>query len=145
MRRQWQPWSLPDVTGTTGYGPGLVLAAILDSCVFAQETRDESAVNFFRAAVASRLDVQGDFHQVTMPVVGLEHGGKATLRLGNGGGTRLGVESRRLRSRCGYVMGRAFCLANIPRRFACGRFPMSMTSTASERPRSCVFGSGVWC
>jgi hypothetical protein len=83
--------------------------------VFAQETRDE-----FGGFVAVRpwlrhLEVQGDVHQVhDANGWGWNAGGKATLRLGSGGGTRVGVESRRLKiPGDGYVMGRAFAWQTV--------------------------------
>ena len=112
----WQPCRYLDVTGDyRRTAPDLFLPRYSIFAVFAQETRDEFGGYFSVRPWLRRLDVQGDFHQVhDASGWGWNTGGKATLRLGNGGGTRLGVESRRLKiPGGGYVMGRAFAWQTI--------------------------------
>jgi hypothetical protein len=107
----WSPCRYLDVTGDyRRTAPDLFLPRYSIFSVFAQETRDEFGGFVSVRPWLRRLDLQGDFHQVhDASGWGWNTGGKATLRLGSGGGTRLGVESRRLRiPGGGYLMGRAF-------------------------------------
>jgi hypothetical protein len=78
--------------------------------VFAQETRDEFGGFVSLRPWPRRLDLQGDFHEVhDANGWGWSGGGKATLRIGRSGATRVGLESRRLKVvGGGYLMGRVF-------------------------------------
>jgi hypothetical protein len=112
----WQPCRYLDVTGDyRRTAPDLFLPRYSIFAVFAQETRDEFGGYLSVRPWLRRLDVQGDFHQVhDANGWGWNTGGKASLRLGSGGGTRLGVESRRLKiPGGGYLMGRAFAWQTI--------------------------------
>jgi hypothetical protein len=107
----WRPCRYADVT--TEYrrtAPDLFLPRYSIFAVFAQETRDEFGGYVSLRPWPRRLDLQGDFHEVhDAKGWGYNAGGKATLRFGSSGGTRVGVESRRLWILGGgYLMGRAF-------------------------------------
>ncbi|MGA7743342.1 MAG: hypothetical protein ABSF35_00825 [Polyangia bacterium] len=107
----WRPCRYVDVT--TDYrrtAPDLFLPRYSLFAVFAQETRDEFGGFVALRPWLRRLDLQGDFHEVhDASGWGWDADGKATVRLGSGGGTRVGVESRRLKiPGGGYLMGRAF-------------------------------------
>jgi len=107
----WRPCRYVDVTADyRRTAPDLFLPRYSIFAVFAQETRDELGGFVSVRPWLRRLDVQGDFHQVhDASGWGWNTGGKATVRLGRGGGTRVGVEGRRLRlPGAGYLMGRAF-------------------------------------
>ena len=107
----WRPCRYVDVTGDyRRTAPDLFLPRYSIFAVFAQETRDEFGGFLALRPWPRRLDLQGDFHEVhDASGWGWNTGGKATLHLGSGGRTRLGVESRRLRiPGGGYLMGRVF-------------------------------------
>jgi hypothetical protein len=107
----WSPCRYLDVTGDyRRTAPDLFLPRYSIFSVFAQETRDEFGGFVSVRPWPRRLDLQGDFHEVhNASGWGWNGGGKATVRLGSGGGTRLGVEGRRLLiAGGGYFMGRAF-------------------------------------
>ena len=107
----WRPCRYLDVTGDyRRTAPDLFLPRYSLFAVFAQETRDEFGGFVSLRPWLRRLDLQGDFHEVhDASGWGWNTGGKATLRFGSGGGTRFGVESRRLKiPGGGYLMGRAF-------------------------------------
>ncbi len=112
----WRPCRYLDVT--TDYrrtAPDLFLPRYSIFAVFAQETRDEFGGFVALRPWPRRLDVQGDFHEVhDASGWGWNTGGKASLRFGSNGGTRVGVESRRLRiPGGGYLMGRVFAWQTI--------------------------------
>ncbi|HJX63144.1 MAG TPA: hypothetical protein VJ860_04240 [Polyangia bacterium] len=112
----WSPCRYLDVTGDyRRTAPDLFLPRYSIFSVFAQETRDEFGGFVSVRPWPRRLDLQGDFHEVhNASGWGWNGGGKATVRLGSGGGTRLGVEGRRLRiPGGGYLMGRAFAWRTI--------------------------------
>jgi len=107
----WSPWRRLDVTADyRRTAPDLFLPRYSIFSVFAQETRDEVGGFVSLRPWPKRIDLQGDFHEVhDASGWGWNAGGKATLRLGCSGGTRVGIESRRLRiAGNGYLMGRAF-------------------------------------
>jgi hypothetical protein len=107
----WHPCRYLDVTGDyRRTAPDLFLPRYSIFAVFAQETRDEVGGFVSLRPWPRRLELQGDFHEVhDASGWGWNGGGKATLRLGHSGGTRVGVESRRLLiPGGGYFMGRAF-------------------------------------
>jgi hypothetical protein len=107
----WRPCRYVDVTGDyRRTAPDLFLPRYSLFSVFAQETRDEFGGFVSLRPWPRRLDLQGDFHEVhDANGWGWNTGGKATLRFGSSGGTRVGVESRRLKiPGDGYLMGRAF-------------------------------------
>lgn len=107
----WRPCRYFDVTADyRRTAPDLFLPRYSLFAVFAQETRDEFGGFVSLRPSLRHLDVQGDFHEVhDSSGWGWNTGGKATLRLGSGGGTRVGIESRRLKiPGGGYLMGRAF-------------------------------------
>jgi hypothetical protein len=107
----WRPCRYVDVTGDyRRTAPDLFLPRYSLFSVFAQETRDEFGGFVSLRPWPRRLDLQGDFHEVhDANGWGWNTGGKATLRFGSRGGTRVGVESRRLKiPGDGYLMGRAF-------------------------------------
>ena len=107
----WRPCRYLDVTGDyRRTAPDLFLPRYSLFAVFAQETRDEFGGFVSLRPWLRHLDVQGDLHEVhDASGWGWNAGGKATVRFRSGGGTRLGVESRRLRiPGGGYLMGRAF-------------------------------------
>jgi hypothetical protein len=107
----WSPWRRLDVTADyRRTAPDLFLPRYSIFSVFAQETRDEFGGFISLRPWPKRIDLQGDFHEVhDASGWGWNTGGKATVRLGASGGTRVGIESRRLKiPGGGYVMGRAF-------------------------------------
>jgi hypothetical protein len=107
----WRPCRYVDVTGDyRRTAPDLFLPRYSLFTVFAQETRDEFGGFVSVRPWPRRLDLQGDFHEVhDANGWGWTGGGKATLRIGRSGATRVGVESRRLKiPGAGYLMGRAF-------------------------------------
>ena len=107
----WHPCRYVDVTADyRRTAPDLFLPRYSIFAVFAQETRDEFGGFVSVRPWPRHLELQGDFHEVhDANGWGWNGGGKATLRLGRSGGTRVGVESRRLLiSGGGYIMGRAF-------------------------------------
>jgi hypothetical protein len=107
----WAPWRLLDVTGDyRRTAPDLFLPRYSLFSVFAQETRDEFGGFVSLRPWPRRLDLQGDFHEVhDANGWGWSGGGKATLRIGRSGATRVGLESRRLKVvGGGYLMGRVF-------------------------------------
>jgi hypothetical protein len=112
----WRPCRYLDVTADyRRTAPDLFLPRYSIFAVFAQETRDEFGGFVAVRPWPRRLDVQGDYHQVhDANGWGWNAGGKATLRFGSGGGTRVGVESRRLKfPGAGYLMGRAFAWQTV--------------------------------
>ena len=107
----WHPCRYVDVTADyRRTAPDLFLPRYSIFAVFAQETRDEVGGFVAVRPWTRRLELQGDFHEVhDASGWGWNGGGKATLRLGHSGGTRVGVEGRRLLiPGGGYFMGRAF-------------------------------------
>ncbi len=136
----WRPCRYVDVTADyRRTAPDLFLPRYSLFAVFAQETRDEFGGFVSLRPSLRHLDVQGDFHEVhDSSGWGWNAGGKATLRLGSGGGTRVGVESRRLKiPGGGYLMGRAFGWQTVTTQDSRGgRFRCLRSGPGDQRLRS---------